>query len=39
VSEWVFERLISLPLYSSLPDESVDRIIEAVIDLLKRCRR
>lgn len=38
-SEWIFERLISLPLYSSLADESVDRIIESVTDLLKRYRR
>ena len=39
VSEWVFERLISLPLYSSLTDESVDYIIESLFELLKRYRR
>jgi dTDP-4-amino-4,6-dideoxygalactose transaminase len=33
VTEWVSDRVISLPIYSSLSDEDVDRICAAVSEL------
>jgi perosamine synthetase len=38
-SEWVYERLITLPLYSRLSDQDVDRVCETLIGVLTRNRR
>ncbi len=38
-AEWVYERIISLPLYPGMTDEEVGRVIEAVEDVAKKFRR
>ena len=38
-SDWVYERLISLPLYTRLADEDVDRVVAALIEILEENRR
>jgi len=35
VSQMVFERTLSLPMYSSMRDSDVERVIQAVKSLLK----
>lgn len=39
VAEAAFRRLISLPIYPSLTDAQVDRVIDAVVERLERHRR
>lgn len=39
VSDNLFERVLSLPLYSGMTAEDVDYVIEVVRDTLKECRR
>jgi len=38
-SEWVFERVISLPIFPGMKDEEVDYVIENVIEVAKRNKR
>jgi perosamine synthetase len=38
-SEWIYERIISLPIYPGMTDEEVDRVIEAVKDVILKNRR
>ena len=38
-SEWVFERIISLPIFPGMSEEEVDYVIENVIDIAKKNRR
>jgi perosamine synthetase len=33
-SEWLFERIISLPIYPGMQDEQIDYVIENVLDLI-----
>ena len=33
-----YQRLVSLPLYPTMTDDEVSRVIEAVIDVVTRCR-
>jgi dTDP-4-amino-4,6-dideoxygalactose transaminase len=39
VTDWVSDRVISLPIYSSLGDEDVDRICAAVSELDREAER
>jgi len=38
-SEWVFERIISLPIYPSMTNEEVYYVVENVIDITKKYKR
>ncbi len=38
-SEWVYERIISLPIYPGMTDKEVDLVVEAVEDIIKRNKR
>ena len=40
-AEWIYERIVSLPIYPGMTDEDVNRVIEAVTGLAGkfRCRR
>lgn len=38
-SEWLYERIISLPIYPGMPGEDVNRVIERVLDIAKRFKR
>lgn len=38
-SEYIYERIISLPIYPSMTDDDVDRVIEAVKDVVNKNRR
>jgi dTDP-4-amino-4,6-dideoxygalactose transaminase len=38
-SEWIYERVISLPIYPGMTSEEVARVIEVVLDLVDRNRR
>ena len=38
-AEWVYERIISLPLYPGMTDEEVGRVIGVVEDVAKKFRR
>jgi len=38
-AEWVFERIVSLPIYPGMKDEEVNYVIDAVIDIAERNRR
>ena len=38
-SEWIFERIISLPIYPSMSDEEVYYAVENVIDIAKKFKR
>ena len=38
-SEWVFERQISLPVYSSMTDADIDHVIQSTIDIVRRYGR
>lgn len=39
VAEWIYERIISLPIYPGMTDENVETVIEAVEDVCKKFRR
>ncbi len=39
VASMVFQRIVSLPLYSKMTEDEVNRVIETVRDLVKRNRR
>ena len=38
-SEWIYERIISLPIYPGMTDEDVGRVVEAVEVVVKHYRR
>lgn len=38
-AEWIYERIISLPIYPDLADEEIDMVIGAVVDVVKEFRR
>lgn len=38
-TEWLYERIISLPIYPSLSDEEVDTVIEATIEIVRKFNR
>lgn len=38
-SEWIYERIISLPIYPGMTDEDIDKVIEAVKDVILKNRR
>ncbi len=38
-SEWIFERVVSLPIYPSLSEEEINYIIDSIISILKANRR
>jgi len=38
-SEWIFERVLSLPIYPSMTDEEIYYVVENVIDLIKKYKR
>ncbi|NPA51579.1 MAG: UDP-4-amino-4,6-dideoxy-N-acetyl-beta-L-altrosamine transaminase, partial [Aquificae bacterium] len=38
-SEWIFKRVVSLPIYPSLSKEEQDYIIESIVSILKENRR
>jgi perosamine synthetase len=38
-SEWVYERIISLPIYPGMTEENVQYVIDAVEDVVKKFRR
>jgi len=38
-SEWVFERVLSLPIYPGMTEEEIDYVIENVVDIVKTYRR
>lgn len=37
-SEWIYERSVSLPIYPGMTDNDIDRVIEAVLYLVKGLR-
>ena len=39
VASMVFQRIVSLPLYSKMTEDEINRVIETVRDLVKRNRR
>jgi perosamine synthetase len=38
-SEWVYERIISLPIYPGMTNENVDKVIEAITDIVKKNKK
>lgn len=38
-SEWVFKRIISLPIFPAMSTEEIDYVIENVLELIKKNRR
>lgn len=38
-SEWVFERVLSLPIYPGMTEEEIDYVIENVVDIVRTYRR
>jgi perosamine synthetase len=38
-AEWIYERIISLPIYPDMEDEEIDMVIEEVVDIVKEFRR
>jgi perosamine synthetase len=38
-SEWLYERIVSLPIYPGMSDNEVDTVTEAVHNIVKRFRR
>ena len=38
-SEWIFERVLSLPIYPGMTEEEIDYVIENVVDIVKTYRR
>jgi dTDP-4-amino-4,6-dideoxygalactose transaminase len=38
-SEWIFERVVSLPIFPGMTQEELDYVIENVIDVVKKHRR
>ncbi len=38
-SEWIFERVVSLPIFPGIKKEEVEYVIENVIDIVKKNRR
>jgi len=38
-SEWVFERVLSLPIYPGMSEEEIDYVIENVVDIVKTYKR
>jgi perosamine synthetase len=36
VSEWMYDRIVSLPIYPDMSDEDVQRVIQAVEDVVKK---
>lgn len=39
VSESIYERIISLPIYPGMTDEEVERVVDAVVDVVKKYRK
>ena len=39
VSEWLYERIISLPVYPGMTDGDVDFVIESVTDVCRKFKR
>ncbi|RUM50249.1 MAG: UDP-4-amino-4,6-dideoxy-N-acetyl-beta-L-altrosamine transaminase [Hydrogenothermus sp.] len=38
-SEWIFERVVSLPIFPGMSDEDINHVIENIIDLVKKSKR
>ncbi len=38
-SEWIFERVVSLPIFPGMTNEEIDYVIENVVEILKDARR
>ena len=38
-SEWIFERVLSLPIYPSMTEEDIYYVVENVIDVIKKFKR
>ena len=38
-SEWVFERIISLPIFPGMKDKEIEYVVENILDLVKNNRR
>ncbi|GLI52418.1 DegT/DnrJ/EryC1/StrS family aminotransferase [Thermodesulfovibrio yellowstonii] len=38
-SEWVFQRVVSLPIFPGMKKEEIDYIIENIVDLVKKFKR
>ncbi len=38
-SEWVFERVVSLPIFPGMKDKEIEYVIENILDLVKKNRR
>ena len=39
VSEWIFERVLSLPIYPGMSDEETDYVIDQIYDIIKLNKR
>jgi len=39
VAEWIYERIISLPIYPGMSDKEIDYVIESVKDVCRRFKR
>ncbi len=38
-SEWIFKRVVSLPIYPSMTDEEIDYVIENILEIIKQHKR
>ncbi len=38
-SEWVFERIISLPIFPGMKDKEIEYVVENILDLVKKNKR
>lgn len=38
-AEWVYERIVSLPIYPGMSDENIGRVIDAVSDIIAKNKR
>ena len=38
-SNWVYERIVSLPIYPGMTDENIESVVEAVLSVVKKYRK
>ncbi len=39
ISEWIFKRVVSLPIFPGIKEEEVDYIIDNIVDIIKKNRK
>jgi len=38
-SEWIFERVVSLPIFPGMKSEEIDYVIDVVLDTIKKYKK